>query len=186
MVSGADELKAMQSAFDALEPLDDEQRTRALRWIIDALGVSGSVDGGAAQTGGAEGEDVVSGGDDQDTISPKRFLAEKKPTTAVERIACLAYILTHFRDTPKFKTKDLADMNTEAAGHKFANASRDVDNADRKSGFLVSAGAGKKQISVRGEALVEALPDRDAVKQALADHPFKRKASNSKKSTASK
>jgi hypothetical protein len=47
--------------------------------------------------------------------APKEFLLEKQPSTDVERIACLAYYLTHYRETLKFKTLDLAKLNTEAA-----------------------------------------------------------------------
>ena len=35
-------------------------------------------------------------------MSPKDFLMEKAPNTDVERIACLAYYLTHYRSTPHF------------------------------------------------------------------------------------
>jgi hypothetical protein len=49
-------------------------------------------------------------------------LAEKQPKTDIERIACLAYYLRHFRDAPFFKTKYLSSLNTEAAQQKFSNA----------------------------------------------------------------
>ena len=55
-------------------------------------------------------------------MSPKEFLLEKQPRTDVERIACLAFYLTHYRDTPHFKTLELSKLNTEAAQQKFANA----------------------------------------------------------------
>src|SRR6185437_11486905 len=53
--------------------------------------------------------------------SPKQFLLEKQPRTDVERVACLAFYLTYFRDAPHFKTLDLAKLNTEAAQPKFSN-----------------------------------------------------------------
>lgn len=65
-----------------------------------------------------------------------------------------------------------------AAGQKFGNLPRDIDNADRGSGFIVSARKGVKQLTTRGEAVVEALPDRDAVKQALQEHPYRAKRSS--------
>src|ERR1700720_4579126 len=34
------------------------------------------------------------------TISPKEFLRDKNPVTDVERVTCIAYYLTHYRDTP--------------------------------------------------------------------------------------
>jgi len=177
MTAGLDELKAMQAAYAALEPLDVEQRIRAVQWLIGALSVEG-VELGEDPTslgagGAASGQAAETGTGSAPT--PRDFIAQKKPTTAVERIACLAYFLGHYRKTSSFKTKDLTELNTEAAAPKFANAARDVDNADRASGYLVTAGSGAKQLTVRGDALVVALPDRAAVKQALDEHPHRRK-----------
>jgi hypothetical protein len=100
-------------------------------------------------------------------------LLEKRPQTDVERIACLAYYLTHYRDQPQFKTLDLSKLNTEAAQIKFSNAAKAVDNA-AGSHFLMQAGQGKKQISAIGELYVQALPDRSAAR-AAANEVRKRK-----------
>jgi hypothetical protein len=172
MPVGNEELNAMQTAYAALEPLDAEQRGRAMQWLMGALGVTDLGGGAVASVAAANG--TQSSGESS-PLPPKDFMAHKKPKSAVERFACLGYYLTHYRDTRTFKTRDLIDLNTEAAGPKHANPSRDVDNADRSSGFLVTAGAATKQLTVRGEALVEALPDREAVKRALEDHPHKRR-----------
>lgn len=101
------------------------------------------------------------------SLSPKEFLLEKKPYTDVDRVACLAYYLTHYRATPHFKTLDLSKLNTEAAQIKFSNAAQAVDNAS-KSGLLAQASKGQKQLSAGGELYVEALPDREAAKEAFA------------------
>jgi c-di-GMP-binding flagellar brake protein YcgR len=85
----------------------------------------------------------------------------------VERVACLAYYLAHFRDTPHFQTIDISKLNTEAAQLKFANAANSVSNAV-ESGLLVPAGKGKKQISAVGERFVDALPDREDAKAVLS------------------
>ncbi len=63
------------------------------------------------------------------SVSPKEFLLQKQPKTDVERVACLAFYLTHFRETPFFKTIDISKLNTEAAQPKFSNAAKSVDNA---------------------------------------------------------
>jgi hypothetical protein len=99
-------------------------------------------------------------------MSPKEFLLEKQPRTDVERIACLAYYLTHYRGTPHFKTLDLSMLNTEAAQPKFANAAYSANNAV-KMRYLVPSTKGQRQISAVGERFVRALPDRDAAKTAL-------------------
>lgn len=100
------------------------------------------------------------------SISPKDFIMEKQPRTDVERVACLAYYLTHYRNTPHFRTLDISKMNTDAAQPKFSNAAKAVDNATQ-SGYLVPATKGTKQLSAPGEQFVQALPDRDAAKEVM-------------------
>jgi hypothetical protein len=111
------------------------------------------------------------------TLSPKEFLRDKHPMTDVERVTCLAYYLTHYRDTPHFKTVDISTLNTEAAQPKFSNTSVAVDNA-RSLGYLVPATKGNKQISAAGERFVELLPDRDAAREAI--RTFRPKRNNKK------
>lgn len=101
---------------------------------------------------------------DRKELSPKQFMMGKKPNTDVEKIACLAYYLTRYRETPHFKTLDLSKLNTEAAQQKFSNAPQAANDA-AKRGFLVPAVGGKRQISGIGEQFVQALPDREAAKQ---------------------
>lgn len=184
-MTGLSELDAMKAAFDALSKLEPEERSRAIKWLVEALNVEvAAPDAPQSNPGGQPGATVTAAAGragmaaEAKAKTPKAFLAEKKPSTAIERVACLAYYLTHSRDTPTFKTKDIVALNTEAALPKLANAARDVNNAASAGGFLASAGSGAKQITTRGEALVEALPDRDAVKQALEDHKFKRRAAS--------
>ena len=96
-------------------------------------------------------------------ISPKEFIMQKQPRTEVERVACLAYFLTHYRNTPHFKTVDISKLNVEAAQSKMANPAQAADNAT-KMGYLEAATKGHKQISAAGELFVQALPDREAAR----------------------
>src|SRR5258708_2309068 len=75
------------------------------------------------------------------SITPKQFMFQKQAKTDVEKVACLAYYLTHYRDTPYFKTLDISKLNTEAAQVKFSNATVAVDNAT-KLRYLVPATKG--------------------------------------------
>jgi hypothetical protein len=97
----------------------------------------------------------------------KEFMLEKQPRTEVERLAALGYYLMHERGTPHFKTEDLVALNFEAAQLRFGNAIDAAKNAV-KLGYFIPAGQGRRQLSAVGEQVVEALPDRDAVKAALA------------------
>src|SRR5439155_14456543 len=114
------------------------------------------------------------------SISPKEFLLQKQPRTDVERIACLAYYLTHFRDQPHFKTLDLTQLNTEAAQPKFSNAAYSTNNAV-KTRYLVPSTKGHRQLSAVGEQFVLALPDREAAKAAMASMRPRRKSSKAKR-----
>jgi hypothetical protein len=112
--------------------------------------------------------------------TPKEFLHQKQPKTDVERIACLAYYLTHFRNTPHFKTLDLGKLNTEAAQIKFSNTHYATDNAT-KAGYLAAAARGSKQITSWGEQFVAALPDRDAAIKAISQARRRRNSSRRKR-----
>jgi hypothetical protein len=101
------------------------------------------------------------------SMTPKEFLIEKQPRTDVERIACLAFYLTRYRDTPHFKTLDISKLNTEAAQPKFSNAANATNNAVKR-GYLVHSVKGQKQLSAGGELFVRALPDREAARSAMA------------------
>lgn len=101
------------------------------------------------------------------SMSPKDFLLEKRPHTDVERVACLAFYLTHYRDTPHFKTIDISKLNTEAAQPKFSNTANAAANAV-KTGYLAASSKGHRQISAAGEQFVHALPDRDTAREVMA------------------
>jgi hypothetical protein len=117
------------------------------------------------------------------SISPKQFLAQKQPRTDVERVACLAYYLTHYRDMPHFKTLDVSKLNTEAAQLKFANPTVAVNNASLR-GYLVPSSKGAKQVSAFGERFVEALPDRDAAKNVMSQAAASRRRPRKKRMPA--
>jgi hypothetical protein len=200
MVDPAVELEATKAALQALQPLDKEQASRALRWLAEVLDVSliqttsfvastppvaspGPVSAPAyAQTSMPYASPAMGG----EPPSPEEFLATKRPKTNAERVACLGFYLSEYRGTPHFKTTDIVALNTEAAQSRMLNAARDLDNAERSSGYLASAGTGKKQISSRGKALVRALPSREDVEAALKDYPIRRRKVATKKATSPK
>ena len=117
------------------------------------------------------------------TLSPKEFIRDKHPITDGDRVTCLAYYLTHYRDTPHFKTVDISALNTEAAQPKLSNPSVAVENAT-KGGYLVAGTKGNKQISSAGEKYVELLPDREAAREALQSIRTKRITKKRKLKTA--
>ena len=102
---------------------------------------------------------------DRPLLSVKDFIFEKDPATEAERLACLAYYLTHYQDTPHFKTVDLSRLNTEAAQRKLSNPTVAANNAMRDGFFVQAPKAGYKQLSAMGERFVQLLPNREAAQQ---------------------
>jgi hypothetical protein len=113
-------------------------------------------------------------------MKPREFMRVKAPESDVDRVACLAYYLTNGRQTASYTSRELSAINTEAAGPKI-NMSRAVDNAAKQSGYLASAGKGKKQITTYGEDVVEALPDYEKVKLIPPPGKGKRRKRRAKK-----
>lgn len=164
----------------------DRPIPEAVATSIINLIMSGSTPAGStSQTSAAPFAQTIAGvAAPQSTGTPKAFLASKRPNSEIQRIACLAYYLTHARQTPTFKTAEVTKLNTEAALSKI-NVGRAVDNAN-KAFFLSPAGKGQKQITTRGEALVEALPDQAKAKEALNAQPGSKRKLGKKKAKSTK
>lgn len=166
----ADEFQALQQVIAALTALSAEARRRILGSAALFLEVDQRPRGLAlshhaidSQTPPRTSRSPFS---EDTSMSPKEFLLDKQPRTDVERIACLAYYLTHYRGTPHFKTIDLSMLNMEAAQPKFANTAYSSNNAV-KMGYLAPSTKGRRQLSAVGERFIRALPDREAAKAAL-------------------
>lgn len=175
--SEANDFQALQTIIQALASLTLDRRRRVLESAGLFLGISFG--------GGGAGHGVVPATSppthtrppfsEDLTMSPKEFLFDKRPKSDVERVACLAFYLTHFRDQPDFKTLDISKLNTEAAQLKLSNPAAAVSNAVR-TGFIVPSTKGMRQLSAIGEKFVLALPDRDAAREALASARPRRKS----------
>ena len=173
-----EELKAFNLIVSAVGKLSANSRKRVVGSALTFLGYGRAPSDRVVAQDSESRSDVGHGKSDgfseDRTMSPKEFMLDKRPRTDVERIVTLAYYLTHYRATPHFKTLDLSKLNTEAAQTKFSNAAKSVDNA-AAAGLLVPAGKGQKQISAIGELYVQALPDREAARAAIAHARRKRK-----------
>lgn len=185
---GNENIAALTTIINALKELDQESQKRILQSVCTFLGISTFSSElqpqpvySATLSDKSSQLSEVSFSTDRNA-SPKAFLRDKMPTTDVERVACLAYYLTHYRDTPHFKTLELSTLNTEAAQPKFSNATYAVDNAT-KAGLLVPAVKGTKQLSAAGELFVQALPDREAARTALKNFSNKKRVKKTSKTS---
>lgn len=185
------ELDALNAIVRALKSLPEDVRSRAVESACNFVGVESPMRATSftVQTSPASSPNATFRPSSRDNhvgfgervpLSPKEFLLSKEPHTDVERIACLAYFLTHYRETPHFKNIDLSELNTEGAQPKFSNVSQAVSNAVR-SGYLVSAPSEQKQLSSLGEQFILALPDRDAARTAIDRMQKRRSKSATKK-----
>ena len=167
---------AFKELAGVLLPLKQELRERAHAMVGAFLGLTtpntGFADAGVARPAGHRSPPPVEIAS-REPPSPKDFLFQKQPTTDVERVACLAFYLTHHRSTKHFKTVDISKLNTEAAQRKFANAAWSVNNA-MQGGFLAPVAKGMKQLTAEGERFVDALPDRAAAKAAFRKRKVRR------------
>jgi hypothetical protein len=154
----------------------DRSLSEQLARKVTALVMGG---GGNREDSGSEEENRVDEMDGGANVSPKTFMTAKRPSTDMERIACLAFYLTHTKRVTSFKTRDLIDLTIAAAQPKMSNASFAARNAVQNE-YLSLAGGGKKQITARGEAVVQALPDRDKVREALKTHPLRKRRKSRK------
>ena len=161
-----EDVEALSTIVGILKQLEPDVQRRVLQSVQMFLGVPEN--GRLHESEAFPSSRPLSGQDfSRDrTLSTKEFLRDKHPVTDVDRVACLAYYLAHYRDMPHFKTIDISSLNTEAAQPKFSNASVAVDNA-RATGYLVPGTKGAKQISAAGEKFVELLPDREAAREAF-------------------
>ena len=180
----ADALKAHGEIVSCLQKFDEDDQKHILdmvcRWFNVPIESKMPIKSYVTEPDPPEDSPVGTFSQKSD-LTPKEFLIEKNPQTNVERVACLAYYLNHYRETPSFKTLDISKLNTEAAQQKLSNAA-DALNHSAASGFVVASTKGAKQISAMGEQFVLALPDRDAAKKIRQKmKPKKRKKSVAKK-----
>lgn len=160
-----DDFQILQTIISALSGLSDEDRLRILQTVMTFYRLSfGSPISKPRLSSPTVDQDLSYSA--ESSVTPKDFLLEKQPRTDVERVACLAYYLTHYRNQPHFKTLELNKLNTEAAQPKFSNATYSAQNAVNM-GYLALADKGNRQLSAAGEQFVRVLPDRDAARQAM-------------------
>ena len=161
--------QALNSVIRILSGLDEDARKRVISAVCTFFHVGLATSEAIQRINQWSSDERPSRPTFSSTNAPtaKHFMVDKQPQTDVERIACLAFYLTHFRDMPHFKTLDLAKLNTEAAQPKFSNTAYSATNAATR-GYLAPAGKGLRQLSAAGEQFVRALPDREAAKTAMA------------------
>lgn len=168
---GYSEVDAMRDLEGALGQLDAEAKQRVLDW---AFSKHGAKFGGQSDLGGKPAHPTSPQSDRATDI--KAFVAQKRPDSFYERVACLVYFLEKFKDHAEVGTKDITKANSDARLSKLTNPAVFVKHATHTYGYLTALGKRKFAISARGEAVVEALPDRAKVEEAHERFRFGKKA----------
>lgn len=170
------EVDAMGEVDAALAKIAPEAQQRVIDWAVAKYQLK---QGGPPISAGTP---QLAHHDPQPGKDIKTFLAQKRPDGFYERIACLVYHLEKFQGKTEVGRQDIIQANSDARLSKMSNPSVFVKHATHTYGYLTSLGKRKFALSARGEAVVEGLPDRAGVDQALADHPHKKsKKKRSKK-----
>jgi len=178
MATKLSEIEALKVIDEALENLTTEEKQRIFSFISSKHSIT------IAKGGGENTNNENNGGNvNLNNSDIKQFLSSKKPIGFYEQIACLGYHLEKIQGLESFDTKSITKANTAARATKIPNPSLYLGDVVSKYGYLAAIGGGKKAMTARGEALVEALPDRAAVKVALDNNPIKKKTSSKKKKT---
>ena len=173
----SEELRAFSVIAEVLQALDPDAQRRVLTTVLTFfdLAPTRSLPGPSPVTHPTTSREREPQFSADRSPSPKQFILEKRPMTEVDRIVCLAYYLTHYREQQFFRTLDLSTLNTEAAQVKFANATKAVENATT-SGFLIPGNKGFRQLSAVGEIYVQHLPDKERARAEVAQQRPRAKA----------
>src|SRR5438477_3510272 len=116
------ELEVLQQIIASLAAFDRDTQVRMLETAVTWLQIDGvkftRPSGGFSlwdmatrppeQTEPAQPVEREQRFSDRPDASPKEFLLDKEPRTDGERVACLAFYLTHYRNMAEFKTLDLS------------------------------------------------------------------------------
>lgn len=180
MATKLSEIEALKIVDESLAHLSAEERQRVFSFISSKYSLVPSNAYNANQ-GSSNGQNSNSGAGQAITSDVKQFLATKKPNGFYEQIACLGYFIEKVQGQESFDTKAITAANTAARATKIPNPSLYLSDVVSKYGYMTAIGGGKKAMTARGEALVEALPDREAVKAALESNPVKKKSAPKKK-----
>jgi hypothetical protein len=163
-----DATEALVTVVKALEALSDSDR----QWVLVSAASKYTMASPVTQVGtGPTGAGATTllpalAGNAQAALAkkdPRAFIRAKKPTTDIQRVACLGYYIMQTTGNLGFTSKDVAKANTDSGEGSF-NLPRAMDNATRAAKYISNRGPREKQLTALGEDVVNALPDQATVK----------------------
>ncbi len=157
--------------------LSDERKLAVLSYSIERFG-------GSPTKENHNGDKGFQPNDQRDT-DIKSFLKKKDPKNKYQQVAVLAYFLKKNSGTDEVNKEIIESANTQAGGRTIDDITATLNDAKLKYGFFGAGSGGKKILLAYGEDIVEALPDKEKVKELMKKNSGKSKR-RSKKGKASK
>lgn len=176
-----DDLDALRIIITALDPFDESERERIMRWASEKLGIKNFIPTatqGAPPAANTNIPPAALGG----TKDIKSFLSEKNPTSANQLVAAVAYYYKFEASAAERKNsitkEDLLDACRKANLERPKAANVVMVNA-AKYGLVDNVGTGAYEINAVGENLV-------AVTMPTAGHGNSGKKRNTTKTKTKK
>ncbi len=174
-----DDLDALRTIITALDPFDESERERIMRWAGEKLGIKNFtptvIQGGTPAANNSNIPPVPP----RTTKDIKTFLSEKNPTSANQLVAAVAYYYKFEAPAAERKNsitkEDLLDACRKATLERPKAANVVMVNA-AKYGLVDNVGTGAYEINAVGENLV-------AVSMPTAGHGNSGKKRNTSKTT---
>ena len=186
------ELAAIKTIVEALQPLDGESRQRALAYATQSLGINAPappIEQAPQRPSGANasGQSVAPS---PSTVTDIRSLKDQKqPSTDVEMATLVAYYLKHEAPEAERKeeigTEDIDKYFMQAAYPLPKNKAYTLPNA-KKAGYLENASRGKYKLNSVGHNLVAHNLPRSGNEAVSKPRKKIAKKKASKKKTAKK
>jgi len=146
------EVDAMREVDEALAKLEPGAQQRVIDWASSKYKLSAN----RTPDQGAPSPQIQPGPKGSATPRDiKSFLAQKRPDSFYERVACLVYYLEKFDGKSEVNRKDIDKANVDARLSKLSNSGVFVKNATHTYGYLTSVGKGQLALSTRGEPLLK-------------------------------
>jgi len=152
--------------YELLDGLENEDRTRVLKAVMQLFGTSSAAPIGDSATRSQLGV-ILSGAGELDRASAQQFFAHKNPENKGEMLAVAARYVEQHNGLSTIQVDDFARFFVEARQNfDRRNFVRDMKNAQNRAGFFTKGvGKGQYQLSYFGQQYVDALPDREGLKK---------------------
>lgn len=175
-------LQATSGIVPLLEPLDSDERMRAVQAALTMLGEGAVSIPSADETGSGGGKISELGGNG--SMTEKAYFVAKEPKSKMHELAVAARYREKYLDAEATTKTEMQSVFKKARQNFDSNSyNRDLNNARARGIFNKGTGKDSAVLSHRGQNFVDTLPDQKAARKILKGHRKKIKKKSSKKKT---